>query len=478
MTEPTAGARRGSSMLAGSGVLLGGRLVVAALGWAGTLVVARQLSPDDWGAYSLVFSLLGLVSLITDLRVGRLVLGELLEAGEAGGPVIGSYLTMRLALGVVGYGWAMVVVVVGDFPRQVVVATAVTGVVLVLGAADASLDLFLSSRMWWRTQALAPVVGQAVQLGLILAIAAGADGAGVGRYAATTVAFSAVAVGWKLAVIGRHMALRLRIEPARWRTWAREAWAVALGGAIAVAYFRIDSLMLSQLDTLESVGLYGVGYKFSDLAGFVAFAVCTPMFTLLVGSWPHDPAGFGRAFRQAFALLVVGGVGLAAVFAVFALPLMETFYGARFGPASGAARLLMVGQAVNYLTTLCFFALLAAGRNRRYVVAASAGLGLNVGLNLVLIPAASYRGAAAATVVTEVVVLAILGHAALALPGLRPLPWRMAGMSLLSAAVMGGAAALVVGRLPWPLAALASGAVYLLGLAALGAGRAWRELSA
>lgn len=460
----------GAAALRGGGVLVAGRLAAGLLGWAGTVVVARQLSATDWGAYSLVFSLLGLVGILVDLRVGRLVLGELLMDG--GPAVIGSYLTMRAVLGVVGYALAMAVVLVGDYPAGVVAATAVAGLVLVLAAADASLDLVLSARKWWGTQALPGVVGQAVQLLLILLIAARSGGTVV-SFAATVLAYSGVALVWKLVVIGRHVPVRPRVEPLRWRAWAREAAAVAVGGAIATLYFRIDSVMLSQLDTLESVGLYAVGYKFSDLAGFVAVAVCTPMLTTMVAAWPDDPAAFGRAFRHAFVLLVSASVGLVAGFVAFASPLVETLYGERYTPAAGAARLLVLGQAINYLTTLCFFALLAVGRNRRYVLAALAGLVVNVGMNLVLIPALSYEGAALATVLTELVVLAVLVPATLELQGVRPLPWRVLLVTAVSGAALLATAALASGRLAWPLAAALAVAAYLASLAAAGT---WKEL--
>ncbi|MEO7442957.1 MAG: oligosaccharide flippase family protein, partial [Acidimicrobiales bacterium] len=402
------------SVLKGGSVLLTGRLVVAVLGWAGTLVVARQLSPTGWGGYSLVFSLIGLVGVLSDLRVSRQVLADIFEAGEDAGPVVGSYLAMRALTGVVAYAIAMAVVLLGDFPDEVVRAMAAAGLILVLVAPSSSLDVVLGARSWWSTQALASVIGQVVQLGLILAVAAGRWGSIV-RFAVPAVVCEVIVLWWKLRHVRRAMPVRMRVDLPRWKAWSRESAAVVVGGAIATVYFRVDSVILSQLDTLRAVGLYGIGYKFSDLAGFVAVAVCTPALTLMVKSWPDDLAAFSRAFHQAFVILVTAAVGLSVGFVVFASPLIETLYGPRYTPAVGAARGLVAGQAINYFTTLCLFALLAVGRTRRYVVAATVGLVVNVVLNLVLIPAASYDGAAVATVVTEVLVLAILGAATVTL---------------------------------------------------------------
>ena len=63
------------------------RLVVAALGWAGTVMIVRNLSASEWGQFSFIFGFLGLLSVITDLGVGRLVIAGLPTAP----PTVGTW---------------------------------------------------------------------------------------------------------------------------------------------------------------------------------------------------------------------------------------------------------------------------------------------------------------------------------------------------------------------------------------------------
>ena len=69
--------------------------------------------------------------------------------------------------------------------------------------------------------------------------------------------------------------------------------------AIGTVYFRIDAVMLSQLDDLRAVGLYGIAYKFSHLLVFLPTAIMAPTFTLLVVSWPAQPAVLAQLQRCA-----------------------------------------------------------------------------------------------------------------------------------------------------------------------------------
>jgi len=465
-----------TSVLTGSSTLVTGRYVVAILGWAGTVVIARTLSPTAWGAFSFIFAMLGIISLVCDLQVGRVVLGGLIRAGDDAGPMLGSYLIMRSVLGAVSYAIAMAVAVLGGYPSSVVAGTAVAGFGLLLASWGYGLNALLDARRWWRTVAVASVLAQVVQLGVTLAVVASGR-ASVVLFCVPAVAFEVVALWWKLRAVRTRVTIRLRVDFRQWWLWLKEAALLALGGALGAVYFKVDSVLLSQLDTLRSVGIYGIGYKFSDLVGFVSIAVGTPILTLMVQAWPDDLPAYRRAFSQGFVLLAVAGVGLVVGFTAFAGPLVTLLYGTRYGDGIDASRALVVAQVVHFFAVLCSFSLIAAGRTRTYAAVMGCGLVVNLALNFALIPRWSYNGAAVATVLTEVVVVLILVRPVARLPGVRPLPWSVVGRALGAGAFMGAAIWGVERLAPWPIAAVAGAAAYLAALELLRVGGGIRALA-
>ena len=107
MSKPDRTPRQSGSILSGAGVLVVGRYVVAALGWVGTVIVVRQLSEAEWGRYSFIVSLLGIIGFIADLKLSRIVLRDVIGAdADAAGRVVGSYVGLRLVIGVVSYAVA------------------------------------------------------------------------------------------------------------------------------------------------------------------------------------------------------------------------------------------------------------------------------------------------------------------------------------------------------------------------------------
>lgn len=449
--------------------ILASRVVVAALGWAGSVVIARSLSSEEWGQFSFVFALLGVMSIVTDLGVGRVVLADLIGADrDEIARTASSFLALRTVLGVVGYVCALGYVVLLRYPGEVVVATAVAGVVVILATPSHALTVLYQSRHRMLGVAVAESLGQVLQLALTVAAA---------LFAPMLLLFILPVVAneaFKLIVkglgitrpsVGIHPARQVGVH--RWKPMFVEAIPLAIGFALTVATMKIDILMLSLLDTYDAVGLYSIGYKFSDIIDTFALAAAAPISTLLVAAWPAEPSVFRDRTRMAAVLFGLGGAVCVVAFWPSAEPLIRLLYGDRFAPSASAARLLVVGAALTALIILGIFLLTAAGKQRSYPWVAITGLAVNVGLNLVLIPRMSYDGAAISTVVTwavSVTLLWIVIARVMPIDGLLPLP-RLAGLTVITV-ILCAAGSFTVDAVPglWPVVSVA-GVVLLIGAA-------------
>src|SRR6476646_2853751 len=96
---PADGPKTATSLFSGTSVLLTSRLLVGLLGWGGTLLIARRLSEVAFGAFAFIFNLLGLLGLLADFQTSRIVVREVVDAGDDLDSVVGSFVTFRVALG-------------------------------------------------------------------------------------------------------------------------------------------------------------------------------------------------------------------------------------------------------------------------------------------------------------------------------------------------------------------------------------------
>lgn len=193
-----------------------------------------------------------------------------------------------------------------------------------------------------------------------------------------------------------------------WRTLPGEALPIGVFLLVLNLYNRIDTLMLGRMVGARDTGLYGSAYPIYEGLTYATAIVSALLVPRLSRLWIADRRAYSR-----LAGLSMGGTGLLGLLvAVVAWPLAEpgivVVFGQSFAPAATALRWLLLGLPCIYIIWVLHAVAISAERTRVLLWVTSAGTLLNVGLNLLLIPRYSYDGAAAATVVSELVALALL----------------------------------------------------------------------
>lgn len=449
--------------LGNAGSLVVGRLVVAVFGWAGTIIVARTLDADQFGRFTFVFGLLGMMTIITDLGLGRVALAGVMPGAEDPQRFAGSYVVLRSLLGLVGYAAAVLFTVVGGYPSEIVTATAIAGLVVIVATTSHAYEIVLQARLRMGIVAGAAIVGRSGQLALIAAVVV-ADGGLV------LFLLPAIAAELLIALVKVPRALRLQpmtysIRLGLWRRLLREAVPISVGAALATLYFRVDSIMLSKLADFTAVAIYGIAFKFVDVLHFISLSVSAPLLTVLVTAWPARPGDVRRTIDQAVGLLALAVGGLVVGFALFASDAVELLYGSAYLGADGSTgrvlQLLIVGESLAIGSVIGLTILTATARHGRYPYLALVGLAVNVGLNLWAIPRWGIQGAAVTTVVTEVIVLIGMVLLVRGIPDIGPLSFGPL-LRVVPAVVAGlGVGALADRVTHWTLAAVVALVVYV-----------------
>lgn len=400
-TEQVREASDGGAALRASASSVISRLVIAMLGWAGTILIVRTLSPESWGQFSFVFGLLGLLAVFTDLGVGRIVLAHLITTDRDDVEATATaFVALRTVLGLAGYLIALGYVVVAGLPGEVIRATALAGLVVVFATPAHAINVLFQSRHQLGYVAVVEMIGQLAQLALTIAAA---------LYAPLLLVFiipavlnEVIGLGLKLwgvrsGRLGFGFARRLQIH--RWRGYLREALPLAIGYGLTFALVKIDVLLLQALGGFHEVGVYSVAYKFADVLDLVAMAAIAPFATMMVAAWPNREV---LALRARQAAVLVGLLAAAAVvaFAPVASPLLTLLYGDEYRSAVTPAVLLVLASAATALILVGIAVLAATGDHRRYPWVPVAGLVLNVAGNLWAIPRWGAEGAAAVSVLT------------------------------------------------------------------------------
>jgi O-antigen/teichoic acid export membrane protein len=176
---------------------------------------------------------------------------------------------------------------------------------------------------------------------------------------------------------------------------------VALFALLGILHFRIDTVLLSLLGSLDDIGTYSAAYRFPEQVLFIPGLFIAAIYPLLAGYAARDDPEIGATVSRSLAFLLLIAFPLTAATAVLAPDLIELVAGSGFDDAAGPLRVLAFAAVFMFANTLFSSLLIVYHEQRRVAWLIAVALHGNIAVNLVLIPLFGPMGAAAATLVTE-----------------------------------------------------------------------------
>jgi len=180
---------------------------------------------------------------------------------------------------------------------------------------------------------------------------------------------------------------------------------VGIAAIMNQVYFHFDLVTIGLIKGESDVGLYNAGFKLVTflLSVDTAFA------------WVYFPmvSRFFVESKEKLKSLVFAGTKLILLFAVplafggtlLAGRVINLIYGEQFTGASDAFRILIWAIPLTSIQTVFAFGLLGCNLEKKYSLGMVIGTFINIVLNLILIPFLGIKGAAAATIISEIVML-------------------------------------------------------------------------
>lgn len=178
--------------------------------------------------------------------------------------------------------------------------------------------------------------------------------------------------------------------------------------AMIVVYWNTGSVLLGFLKGNTQVGWYNAAIKIVMVALVVPQLYNQAMVPSISSLFVHSLARLERLIAQSIRLLAFLALPVMAGGILLARKIIDFLYGPRYEESALCLQIMFVAVAVIYIILPIGSLLLYSGREKLYMVAVTTGAVVNVGVNLFLVPWVGIKGAAAATLICESVVGAML----------------------------------------------------------------------
>ena len=372
--------------LGGSGM----RLLIQAIYF---IIIARCLGPGQYGAFIAATALMAVMSPFVGLGYGFLLIKNVSRDRRLFREYWGNSLVMTTVSGSLLTFLAMTIcrlVLPHSIPMLVIVFISVSDLIFVR-LLDMGAMAFQSVERLSGNAKLSVLISLTRLVG-IAGLALGFSHPGVLAWSAVyltgSIVAALVAVVWVTFSLGRPKLALHRI----WGEGA-EGFYFSVSLSAQTIYNDIDKTMLARLATLEAAGVYAAAYRMIDVAFIPVRALLTAAYP---GFFRNGKDGLGGTIRYGRGLLVRTIPYALFAFAGLLLgaPLVPHILGHQYADITAALRWLAL---LPVLKTLHFFiadALTGAGhQGTRTVIQIGVAI-FNVLINLWIIPAYGWRGAA------------------------------------------------------------------------------------
>ena len=357
------------------------------------ILIARSLGPSEYGAFVGAVSLVALVAPFAGLGSGNLLVKNVSRKPDLFAEYWGNSLLISGISGLILLGFVLAVarlVLPASIPWLLILLICVSDL-LVVRAAEIGAQGFQAVDELRYTAFLTVLPYILRMIGAVIVFFVWRRATALcwsWFYLACTVISAVVAVSVASHKLGAP-------KLALWRIRGELVEGFYFGASMSAqtVYNDVDKTMLARLSTLDATGIYGAAYRLID----VSF---TPVRSVLNAAYAnffrHGEAGMSASYGYAKKLLKkTTGYSLLVSLGLFvAAPIVPVILGSDY---------TRVVEALRWLALLPFFksmhyfladALTGAGYQRIRTVAQIGVALFNVGLNLWLIPAYSWRGAA------------------------------------------------------------------------------------
>jgi PST family polysaccharide transporter len=372
------------------------------LGFALSLLIARQLGPNGFGIYSFAVSLVALFAFLGQAGLEAILVRQLVHDPEDTAATLSSSLVLRLVGATLGAAAAIVLAYM-TATEALSPAPLLVMILSVSGLMQAGwvIEPWLQVNNEFRRAALAKIGAYVAAAGLRL-------GALLTEEPLFYLALASVAESALCTILLWLAAARRRgggpgkirrPDAGHLRRMAVLVTPMILSAMTVALYSRIDVFMLGVLIGPGAAGLYSAATLLSEGFYLLPSAVMAAAAPRLARLYVANQPSFLRGLSRLVTLLSGSGLAVVALTLAAASLAITMLFGPEYSDADAILRIHIWSTWMVFVSTACDSWYINHDLRRLYLAKTACAAALNIVLNLLLIPVWQGEGAALATVI-------------------------------------------------------------------------------
>jgi len=374
---------------------------VAAMG-----LLARYLSSEQFGTYALITAFVATFRMISSMGIPTIITRDLAINKEKGPDILTAGIGIQLLLSLLTIGITTSGVFLFYFDTKVILITLFATLAVVFQFLSHLFESIPRAYEKMEYEALENFITQGFLLGLtFLAIKLGYGLAGIFIYMALSRFIGLLYISW--VVLKKFVRPRLSWKPDLWKYLILEGYPIGLRRLIRQIAIRIDTLILAGIKSKTEVGLFHGVYKIVQGLMGIGESAANAVFPVISKYYGNSKEKFDLAYEQSIKLLIIVGAFLGIFLFVFSEDILVLVLGKKFLPAVVVLQIFSPVVLLMFLTKLTERVMISGHRQKLATAVVVVTLVVNAGADFLLIPKYGIIGAAIATLIAEIILIAL-----------------------------------------------------------------------
>lgn len=383
-----------------AGWLIFGKIAQMCINLFVGLLTARYLGPSNYGVINYGSAYTAFFLNLCTLGINSVLVKEFVDYPNEEGKIIGTTLGLK---GVASVLSAISIMLISSFidanePTTILVV-ALCSIGLVFNILD-TFNYWFQSKLQSKVTAMASLIAFAVTAAYKVYLMV-TDKSVVYFAFATSIDYMCIGV-LLILVYNRYKGSKLCFSWEYGKKLLKSSTPFIIPGLMVAIYGQTDKMMLKQMISDAEIGYYSTAVSICTMWCFILSAIIDSMYPIIMEAYNENKNNFIHKNKILYAIIFYCCILVSVFITVFAKVIVKILYGNAYLPTVNPLRIITWYTAFSYLG-LARNAWIVCENKQKYLtpVYASAALA-NVILNLIFIPLYGASGAAAASLIAQI----------------------------------------------------------------------------
>lgn len=420
-------------------------------------LMTGYLGQEGFGKYATILAFFAFFTAFADLGLGSVTAREISREGADEKKILGNVLALRLVSSTLLFLVAPIIIVLFHYPSDIETGIMIAALATVFSTLSFLLNGIFQKNIAMDRVAMIEFVGKLLQVGLIVIIIK--NNLGFLPLVSTllvSLSFNALSAFY---LSRKYVTFNLQFDFSFWKSFLRESFPMGVTAIITFSYFKMDTILLSVMQSHSHVGIYNVAYKIMENLIFFPAMLAGLILPILSRFIFTDRKQFEEIANKTFKVFFIIIVPIAAGTWFLAEDIIQIVSGSGFLESAGVLRILIFALSFIFFGNYFNMLLVVGNAQKKLMQTLIFAAIFNILLNLFLIPRFSYTGAAFTSLATEMFVVLLTSYLVYKYVNFRP-SFEAFGKIIFSGAAM-GVTLFFLGSLPFILSGIIGMIVYV-----------------